>query len=187
MLLEALQNFEWYNEPANVVFRNEELRVTAQPNTDFWQSKHHSLGRDNGHFFFTRVDRNFGLTVKWCFEPNQPYSQCGIMLRVDENNWIKAAIIYDNPKRPMVGTSVTQGGYSDWAAQDISGDLSEIWFKIRRQQGDYALFYSLDGENYTQIRLTHLINDMPDVKVGAYICAPSPQPFEASLSQLELK
>ena len=185
MLLEALQNFEWYNEPENVVFQEKNLCVSARPETDFWQSKQHGIGRDNGHFFFTRRKGDFVFAIKWTLKEISPFHQCGIMLRIDENNWIKATILYDNPKRPMVGTSVTQSGYSDWAAQDISPDTSEIWFKLKRIKEDYLIYYSLDGKNYTQMRITHMLNDLSEIKVGAFICNPTKQPFEATLSQLE--
>ena len=185
MLLDALQNFEWYNEPEDVAFRDKCLIVTAESHTDFWQSKHRHYGKDNGHFFLTRREGDFTLLVKWSFAKSNPYDQCGIMLRIDEYNWIKASIMYDNPQRPMLGSSVTQNGYSDWAAQDIPNGVSEIWFKLKRHEGDYSVYYALDGENYKQIRTTHLINDMPEIKVGAYICSPESESFEASLSQIE--
>lgn len=186
MLLESLQNFEWYNEPANVVFQDQELCVTSSEKTDFWQSRHHGYSKDNGHFFFSRCEEDFTFLAKWHFSNPEAYNQCGIMVRIDENNWIKAAIIYDTPTRPMIGTSVTQNGYSDWAAQDISFDQNEVWFKLKKQQGDYLVYYSLDGLNYKQMRMSHLINDIEEVKVGAYICSPNTK-FEASLSEIELK
>lgn len=187
MLLGALQDFEWYNEPENVVFRDEEIFVTAKPKTDFWQSRHHGFSKDNGHFFFTRRDGLFTFSAKWHFNKNQAYAQCGIMLRIDENNWIKAAVMYDNPARPMLGTSVTQKGYSDWAALDISPDLKEIWFKLKRAQGDYFLYFSFDGKTYKPLRVAHLLNDMPEVKIGAYICSPNSTNFEALLSQIDFE
>lgn len=187
MLLGALQEFEWYNEPQNVTFRDKEMIVCAEKGTDFWQSRHHQYGQDSGHFFFARRKGDFIFTVKWSFSNCQTYNQCGLMLRIDEYNWIKASIMYDNPARPMLGTSVTQSGYSDWAAQDIPSGLTEIWFKVKRLNGDYMIYYSLDGESFKQIRTTHLINDMTEIKVGAYICSPQSDDFEASLSVLEFE
>ena len=111
MLLGALQDFEWYNEPANFIFRDKALIVQASPQTDFFQSRHRHYGKDNGHFFFTRVKGDFTLSTQWQYETSAPYDQCGIMLRIDANNWLKASIMYDNPERPMLGSSVTQQGY----------------------------------------------------------------------------
>lgn len=45
MILENLKNFEWYNEPANVVFGSHELEIVAAEGTDFWQSAHHNFLR----------------------------------------------------------------------------------------------------------------------------------------------
>lgn len=187
MLLGALQDFEWYNEPQNVTFRDKEMIVSAEKGSDFWQSRHHQYGQDNGHFFFTRRKGDFIFTLKWSFNECLTYNQCGLMLRIDENNWVKASIMYDNPERPMLGTSVTQNGYSDWAAQDIPSNLKEIWFKVKRCNGDYLIYFSLDGESFKQIRITHLINDIEEIKVGAYICSPRNNNFEASLSLLEFE
>ena len=185
MLLGALQDFEWYNEPENVVFRDKLMLVTAAAGSDFWQSRHHGVSKDNGHFFYCRKDGNFTLVAKWSYTQKIPYAQCGVMLRVDENNWIKATVMYDAPDKPMLGTGVTQNGYSDWAAQPITPDFDDIWFKVKRLNGDYLLYYSLDGEKFKSIRMTHLLNDMPEVKVGAYICSPQSADFEAVLSQIE--
>ncbi|MBR1604482.1 MAG: DUF1349 domain-containing protein [Alphaproteobacteria bacterium] len=187
MLLGDLQDFEWYNEPQNVRFQEQEMIVCAEKGTDFWQSRHHHYGVDNGHFFFTRRKGNFSFVLKWAFTACGAYNQCGLMLRVDENNWIKASMMYDNPDRPMLGTSVTQNGYSDWAAQDIPSDLTSIWFKAKRLNGDYQIYYSLDGQNFKQIRVAHLINDLEEIKIGAYICNPKSDSFQASLSVLEFE
>lgn len=187
MLLGALQDFEWLNEPENVVFRDKAMHIVAENKTDFWQSKHHNFGQDNGHFFFTRRNDDFSLLIKWSYVQSQPYDQCGIMLRIDNNNWIKASIMYDNPERPVLGTGVTQNGYTDWAAQDISLGVKDIWFKLKRSHGDYMLYYSLDGDCYKQIRVAHLLNDVEEIKVGAYICSPKNDSFEAILSQLEFE
>jgi regulation of enolase protein 1 (concanavalin A-like superfamily) len=82
---------------------------------------------------------------------------------------------------------VTQNGYSDWAAQDIPQETKEIWFKIKRKQDDYQIYSSLDGENYKQIRLVHMQKEIPEVKIGAYLCTPSNKEFSATLSQISIK
>ena len=184
MLLSELHNFEWYNEPENVAFRDKCMHVVAEAKTDFWQSRHRGFGQDNGHFFFSRKEGDFSFVTEWSFSQNIPYSQCGLMLRINEKNWIKASIMHDNPNRPMLTTSVTQNGFSDLATQDISKNIERIWFKLKKINGDYQIYHSLDGEAFKQIRLVHLQNDMPEVKVGAYICSPTNEKFEAILSQL---
>ena len=184
MLLSDLQEFEWYNEPENVVFRDKSMHITAQPYTDFWQSHHRGYGIDNGHFFFNRKQGDFNFVAKWDFSQCPPYSQCGVMLRIDEKNWFKAAVMYDTPEKPMLATTVTQNGFSDLAAQDVLIRTGSIWFKIKRFKGDYFISFSFDGNSFRQMRLLHLQNDTSEVKVGAYICSPRDSEFEAILSQV---
>lgn len=58
MLLDALRDFSWYNEPHNVRFIEEGMIVEVAEQTDFWQSAAHNFHRDNGHFFI-RKNRRF--------------------------------------------------------------------------------------------------------------------------------
>lgn len=187
MLLEQLRQFEWYNEPLDVSFEERGMWVATQNKTDFWQSAHHNFRKDDGHFFFTHQMGNFTLVVKWIFETRGQFDQCGIMVRVDEKNWFKASIMYDNPENPTLGSCVTNSGYSDWAAQKIPTGINEIWYKVKKVNGDYLIFYSLDGVKYEQIRMLHLINDMPEVKVGAYICSPQREGFEGILTKIDFE
>ena len=185
MLLDALRDFEWLNEPLDVNFDEMGMRVLTHDKTDFWQSAHHKFGKDNGHFFYTRHSGNFTFLVTWKFVSDGQFDQCGVMLRIDEKNWFKASIMYDNPGQPMLGSSVTNCGYSDWAAMDIPAGVEEVSFKVKRLNGDYVIYYSLDGEVFKQIRVLHLINEQPEVKIGAYICSPRRAGFEATLTQIE--
>lgn len=186
MLLDALKRFEWYNEPENVRFNERGMVVTAKPQTDFWQSTHHNFHKDNGHFFFTRTITDFVLTVKWQFEKSFQFDQCGLMLRVDERNWFKLSLMSEQADAPKLGTSLTNFGYSDWAVQDLPQPLTEIWYRLKRSGSDYIAYFSVDGVVYKQMRLFHLVNDNPEIKVGAYAAAPRRSSFEAVLETLEL-
>ncbi len=57
MLLEALRDFEWYNEPREVSFSDRGVKITASPHTDFWQDTVRAYHKDNGHFFLWRPSR----------------------------------------------------------------------------------------------------------------------------------
>lgn len=185
MLLEQLRDFEWYNEPLDVSFDERGMKVLSRDKTDFWQSLHHKFYKDDGHFFFTRKTGDFSLVIRWDFETNGNFDQCGIMLRIDERNWLKASVMFESFRQPMLGSCATNNGYSDWAAQDIPMGINQIWYKIKRIRGDYVIYFSLDGIKFKQIRMLHLLNDLPEVKVGAYVCSPQREGFEATLSQID--
>lgn len=187
MLLDTLRDFEWLNEPHDVSFNDQGMVVVSKPKTDFWQSLNHNFKKDDGHFFFSRCNSDFSLVVKWQFETISDFNQCGIMVRIDERNWFKASIMSESKEKPLLGSCVTNCGYSDWAAQDISPEIKEIYFKVKRVNGDYIIFYSYDDILYKQIRLLHMINEIQDIKVGAYICSPQSFSFRATLEKIDLK
>ena len=186
MLLDVLKDFEWYNEPENVRFNDAGMVIDTRAKTDFWQSTHHNFHKDDGHFFFTRIERDFELVVKWSFEKACLFDQCGLMLRVDERNWFKVSLMSEDASRPKLGSSLTNFGYSDWAVVSLDSPLNEIWYKLRRNGGDYIAYYSLDGIVYNQLRLFHLINDNGELKAGAYACAPRRDDFECVLEVLDI-
>lgn len=185
MLLEQLLDFEWLNEPQEVNFQEGGMSILAQNQTDFWQNKSRNVHKDDGHFFFTRKCGNFTLTVKWSFVPLKNFQQCGIMLRFDEQNWMKASLMFEKPEVPKLGSCVCNCAFTDWALMSVPQNLSELWLRVKRQNGDYILFSSFDGENFQQIRLFNFLNENVEIKAGAYLCAPSADVFEPLLCKLD--
>lgn len=185
MLLDTLQHFEWLNEPANLNYNEAGMEILTAPQTDFWQHKQHHISKDNGHFFYCRQDGNFSSVVHWSFKDSGGFRQCGLMLRLDDRNWIKAGLMSADSDQPQIGTVVTAGGYSDWATTSTPEISNEIWFKVKRLNGDYLLFYSADGQVYKQLRMLHFQSEYPEIKVGAYACSPQNQSFLCTLRAIE--
>lgn len=187
MLLTQLLDFEWLNEPKDVNFSEDGLRATAQNGTDFWQNARRGVRKDDGHFFFARKSGNFVMEVKWSFREIKNFEQCGAMLRIDERNWFKISIMTDNPSSPKLGSCVVNNGCMDWVVQDIPAGISEIWFRVKRQNGDYIIFYSLDGKIFRQIRLFSFLNEDVEIKAGAYLANPKDGEFEAVLNKIDFE
>ncbi len=187
MILEGLLDFEWLNEPENVVLSNGQMSVEAAANTDFWQSVHHGLKKDNGSFFFKRTTNNFNLTLKWSFENAINFNQCGIMVRIDERNWFKASLMSADENHIEIGTCLTLSGHSDWAGAKIKRMPQEIYYKLKRQEDDFVCSYSFDGQNYVRLRQFYLKGADDELKAGAYIAAPQGQPFKAVLKEIIFK
>ncbi len=185
MHFEALENFEWYNDPENVRFEGDAMVIYAKNGTDFWQSVHRGFKKDDGHFFFCRQEKDFFLTLKWRFDEADKYSQCGLMLRVDERNWFKASLMNENPGNDVLATSLTIGGHSDWAGFSLNQNIKEIWFRLNRVGDDYILSYSLDGIKFIKLRMFYL-RSYEEVKAGAYIASPNKEEFYAELSGIKL-
>lgn len=185
MHFEALENFEWYNEPENVRFENDAMIIFAKEGTDFWQSVHRGFKKDDGHFFFCRQNKDFFLTLKWRFEALDKFCQCGLMLRIDERNWFKASLMNETTGNNVLASSLTTSGHSDWAGFSLNQEVNELWFRLNRVEDDYILSYSLDGIKFVKLRMFYL-KSYEDVKVGAYIASPNKMDFSAELSGLKL-
>lgn len=119
MLLDALRDFTWYNEPHNVRFIEEGMIVEVAEQTDFWQSAAHNFHRDNGHFFYTEKTGDFTLTLKWHSDEPLAFAQCGVMVRLDNLNWAKGGVLSPDLYKPQLGTVVTNAGHSDWAVSPL--------------------------------------------------------------------
>ena len=184
MKLENLNDFEWFNEPENVILSERQMTIQVAKQTDFWQSIHHGLKKDNGSFFFKRVKNNSTLVIKWHFENAINFNQCGIMVRADERNWFKSSLMTANENNIEIGTCLTISGHSDWAGSKIKRMPHELYYKLERKGDDFICFYSFDGQKYTRLRQFYLKSLEDELKVGAYIAAPQAEPFKAVLEEI---
>ena len=89
------------------------MKLTCETETDFWQRTHYGFRRDNGHALLTKVKEDFSLTVRCSFLGKFPYDQAGVMVRIDEENWIKSSLEWENSEYSRLGSVVTNLGYSD--------------------------------------------------------------------------
>ena len=188
MLLGFLKDFSWYNEPFNVRFKEEGVHVEAKTQTDFWQCKEHNFQKDDGHFFYVEKSDSFNLSIKWHCDEQTAFAQCGLMVRFDNFNWFKIAVLSPNPKQPQLGVVVTTDGQSDWSSHPVT-QITDIWYKAKVQNGNCSVYYSLDGKTYHQIRMFYAnsLKNCSTIKAGAYICSPRLSGFNALLEAIDFE
>ena len=168
--------FYWFNEPARVVCGHG-LELWTKPKTDFWQRSHYGFRRDDGHCLFTDIDGDFCVTAQLEWKAQAQYDQCGLMVRLDEENWIKTSTEYETASLSRLGSVVTNLGYSDWATQDVASTQTTIWYRISRHGQDFKIDASHDGETWRQLRITHLHKSAERLAVGIYACSPIGENF----------
>ena len=178
-------NFYWLNEPDTYHFGNG-LELLTEAETDFWQNTHYGFQRDNGHCLFTNCSGDFTALTHVVFEPKSQYDQCGIMVRFDQNNWIKVATEYENDEISRLGSVVTDLGFSDWATQDVPSDLTEMWYRVSRQGSDFLIEHADDGSAWQQMRLTHLHAGAELAGVGLFACSPIGSHLRCRFSQFRV-
>ena len=177
--------FYWFNEPTTYQL-GAGLEIYTDEKTDFWQNTHYGFQRDDGHCLLTRLAGDFSLMTHVEFRPQEMYDQCGLMVRVDRENWIKVSTEYENEKHSRLGSVVTNLGYSDWATQDISSTHTEMWYRISKNGPDFLLENSYDGQNWLQLRITHLHQVPEQLEAGVYACSPIGKDFWCRFNLLEI-
>lgn len=177
------EEFYWFNEPKKYYF-DEGLVIKTKADTDFWQRTHYGFRRDNGHCLLTKFRRDFSFAGHFEFEPQTIYDQCGLIVRIDEDNWIKVSTEYENENISRLGSVVTNLGYSDWATKDISSEIKSIWYRISKNGNDFLIENSRDGENWKQMRITHLHQEIEELEVGIYACSPQDSSFQCKVDKI---
>src|SRR5688500_8276906 len=78
------QTMKWFNEPKKWTKVNaQQLAVTVDPGTDYWQVTHYGFKRDNGPFYYQEQEGDFEATVKITGQYKELFHQAGLMIRID--------------------------------------------------------------------------------------------------------
>jgi regulation of enolase protein 1 (concanavalin A-like superfamily) len=179
------EGFYWLNEPPDFRLGNG-LEIYTAERSDFWQNTHYGFQRDEGHCLFARRSGDFSVSTRVEFEPKEKYDQCGLMVRVDDKNWIKVSTEYEGAGTSRLGSVVTNLGYSDWATQDVPSSHREMWYRISKRGNDFLIESSFDGDDWLQMRITHLHVLVEPLQVGLYACSPIGKAFWCRFSFLRV-
>lgn len=179
------KDFYWFNEPPR--FRlGHGLEIFTGEKTDFWQRTHYGFQRDDGHCLLIRQSGDFSLMTHVEFLPREKYDQCGLIVRIDNQNWIKVSMEYESEQVSRLGSVVTNVGFSDWATQDVLSNRREMWYRINKRGMDYLLEHSCDGRAWSQMRITHLQKETACCEIGVYACSPIGKDFRCCFKRLEI-
>ncbi len=182
-----LKQFVWIRKPNDFSIQKDFVEIHTIPNTDLWQRTYYGFQNDNAPVLQMETEeRYFSFLVKTSFESKHRFDQCGIVLYLDSENWLKASIEYENEKYQRLGSVVTNHGYSDWATTDISSEIKEMWYRLSRRESDYCIECSTDGVTFKQMRVCHLWDGAGKIRFGIYACSPEESSFKACFSNLIL-
>ncbi len=175
----------WIRKPKQFYIDNQNIKITTEPKTDLWQRTYYGFQNDNAPILQTKTsEKFFSFTVKTQFDSKCRFDQCGIIIYIDSENWIKASTEYENNQFQRLGSVVTNHGYSDWATTDISSSIKEMWYRLSRRESDYCIEYSTDGKHFQQMRICHILEGDKEISFGIYACSPENSSFQATFSDL---
>lgn len=182
-----ISKFKWTREPSSYSISNDKIEIVTAPHTDLWQRTYYHFRNDNAPVFQMETNQKFfSFVVKTEFDSKHRFDQCGIVMYLDSDNWLKASIEYENEIFQHLGSVVTNGGYSDWATTEIDASIKSMWYRFSRREDDYCLECSTDGIKFKQMRICHMIKGGDVIRFGIYACSPEASSFKALFTSLEL-
>ncbi len=178
------ENMQWFNPPAAYAAQDNLLTVTTSAKSDFWRKTHYGFTRDNGHFFYQEVRGDFEVTIRVNGKYHDLYDQAGLMLRVDEENWIKTGIeFFDGYQH---ASAVVTREFSDWSVVRLPEQPASLWLRLTRKAEAVEVFYSLDGESFTLLRLAYLVPSEV-TQVGPMCASPDGSGFEITFEDFAVR
>ncbi len=181
------QPLYWTRKAKNATIEKNKVEILTEPQTDLWQKTYYGFQNDTAPVLQVKTkEKYFSFIVKTEFESKHRFDQCGIVLYLDSENWIKASIEYENEQYQRLGSVVTNHGYSDWATTDISAEIKQMWYRLSRRESDYCIECSTDGIVFQQMRICHLWEGAEEISFGIYACSPENSSFLATFTQMKI-
>lgn len=136
-----IDNFKWTRQPKSCTINNDTIEVITNPGTDLWQRTYYHFRNDNAPVFQMETDEKFfSFVVKTDFTgSHHRFDQCGIVMYLDSENWLKGSVEYENKEFQHLGSVVTNNGYSDWATTAIPAQVKTMWYRLSRRVDDYCI------------------------------------------------
>jgi|Transcript_20250 hypothetical protein len=153
--------------------------------TDFWRGTLHGYNKDDGPFYWMSVQDDFEARLSVKAKLKTLYDMAGMMLRIDEENWIKLGLCHYRDQL-YVSCCFTRG-VSDWSTHRLTQtkiDKFHVWVKRRGEVID--CYYSLDNEDWVRIRQGYF-SDKPRIRVGMMCTAPESAGFKVTFSDFMIK
>lgn len=182
--LSFLNAAEWLNEPPEWRMDEAGLELVTGERTDFWQDTYYGFHRDDGHMYGCRVNGDFSAVVTFEGEYQTLYDQAGLMMRVDENNWLKAGVEFsDGATNFSVVVTRTR---SDWSVVNVPGVEGPQQLRLTRIGGAVLVHFCNAHGRWTLLRLA----DFPggsEVVLGPMACSPQRVGFRARFTRFSVE
>ncbi|HEY9648022.1 MAG TPA: DUF1349 domain-containing protein, partial [Chroococcidiopsis sp.] len=175
---------QWLNPPAQWSESGNRLIVKTLPKTDFWRITHYGFIRDNGHFYFDAIATDFTIEVKIRGHYRDLYDQAGIMIRADDQHWIKTGIEYVDGLQNL--SAVVTHHYSDWSVIPLVTPPDVVQLRVERRQEAIHISYLGEDSRYIPLRMTYMPTAAA-LQVGLMCASPDGGGFEVVFEDYQLR
>ena len=183
-----MDQLQWTREPAACEIKDGIISITTAPHTDLWQRTYYHFRNDNAPVLQMQTrEKFFSFVVKTGFtQCHQRFDQCGIVIYLDSENWLKGSVEFENEEFQHLGSVATNNGYSDWATTAISAEVKTMWYRLSRREDDFCIECSTDGINFSQMRVCHMYAAIDKISFGIYACSPEESSFTAVFTDMKI-
>ncbi|MBS2938367.1 DUF1349 domain-containing protein [Nocardioides sp. J2M5] len=122
----------WLHEPTWRV-PDDELVVDAAKGSDLWRHTSYGFVRDSAHALLQPIAAGQAFEVDVHASMSEQFDQAGVLLRVDEERWLKAGLELADGRLGL-GVVMTDGR-SDWSTAPVD-DWAGTWVRIRVSVAD---------------------------------------------------
>ncbi len=176
--------FTWLNSPPAWSGDARRLEVTTGAETDFWQTTFYGFQRNSGHAYLQPVSGDFTLSARVKGGYEALYDQAGLMLCLDERNWIKTGIEYTDGM--MHFSVVVTREVSDWSVIPLpqASPEDELRVRLTRHGDAVRIQYAIGAMEWQMARLAPF--SAADARAGVMACSPQREGFRAVFEDIEI-
>ncbi len=179
----SFKDCTWLNKPSVWSATDDELKVTTDSKTDFWRETFYGFERDSGHFLGATVKGDFTAQIRFRAVYSSLYDQAGLMIRMDERNWIKTGVEFTDGEHAL--STVVTAGKSDWSVGKLKGDPGNVLLRVTVANGALRIQASTDGIFWPLYRLAPIAS-VNECSIGPMCCSPQRAGFECLFSEFEI-
>lgn len=181
---QTLEMMQWFNEPEHWEIKSGRLSMDVTPQTDYWRISHYGFTVDDAPFLYTVRGGEFEVKVKISGDYSARFDQSGLMLRIDQENYIKAGIEFVDGKYNL--STVVTHRTSDWSIIPLDRPVRFVWIKAVRRLDAVEIFYSFDDKEYVMMRNAWMQDNCP-VMVGMMAASPDGTGFKADFDDFTIR
>ncbi|SCL64938.1 DUF1349 domain-containing protein [Micromonospora peucetia] len=163
---------EWCNEPVRVE-RGPAGELLVQPagGSDLWRHTSYGFVHDDAPALLAPLPVGEAVEVAFNLDYGEQFDQAGVLVRVDERNWVKAGVEVSDGQ-PQVGAVVTRE-VSDWSVAPVPLWAGrEVTVRVSRGRDALTVRARPDDQPWRLVRLAPLAPEAV-ATAGPYCCSPT--------------
>ncbi|MEU6207858.1 DUF1349 domain-containing protein [Micromonospora musae] len=163
---------EWLRQPVRAERTPEgDLVVEPAAGSDLWRHTSYGFVHDDAPALLAPLPADTAVEVTFRLEWTEQFDQAGVLVRVDDRNWIKAGVEFSDGQ-PQVGAVVTRE-LSDWSVAPVPEWAGqEVTVRASRAGDALTVRARVAGEPWRLVRLAPLAPDAA-VSAGPFCCSPT--------------